>query len=56
VKTLRNTYNTPDVFNEMVSVDGVQPHSDPIRCRQSFSCLVVHTVSIRMEVLAADMN
>jgi len=44
---LSNTHNTPDVVNEMISIDRVQPHSDPIRRRKLFGCLTSHTVSIR---------
>jgi hypothetical protein len=55
-RPLSNTYNAPDVVDEMIGIDGVQPHSDPVRRGQSFSCLVVHTVSVRTDVPVIRTN
>lgn len=47
-ETLRDdTHNPPDVINEMIGVDRVQPHSDPVRRRKFLSCLV--SVSVRTD-------
>jgi len=51
-ETLSDTYNTPNVINEMIGIDRVQPYGDPVRHGQFLSRrLKFHTVSVCTETV-----